>query len=667
MKKVISILLCVVLMFSIAGCNKKLTPDTSHNYVDEYKSEFYADMSKNEIVSAGVAKYCILLPQNSSDILIFAANDFNALLAQSCGTQLPIIFNVADLPSGMKYISFGETEAYKSLALNLDYSVLNNDGFYVRVKNENYYIAGNNDRGVLYGCYDLLKRYIGLRFVSMDCTYYNSLETVSFAEYDYSCAPDFAQRSFLDYNMVNSQEYLVRTTQYGEFGSGTIVDTAWASDLGNIHTIMNYVDYDKYIDEHPEFFSSHTNPNADPKINQNNFDDVCYSNGITDDGKLDENMEISVAKIVLNKIKDYLKESPKKTFFMLGISDQYNSYCMCDKCKEREELLGEKSGIMTMFSNVIANEVNKWVNSEEGQSFGIDHDINIIQFAYYWTLNPPVHDENGVWVANHNLAIPNEYVYIRYAPLNANYEFSLGADQQYASYKKVVEGWSAISDNLMVYDYCCRLGWRTMYMPHLSNLSEQAKYLKENDFYYWMYESVFSTDGLWNIDLIRYVVTNLWWDVNANVNVLKDEFIEIYNGKTAAPYIKEFINIMEENNARLKTQNGITANVFGTSDITVENYPRALLEQALSLMDEAEIAIKNDASLTDNEKAEYQRRLTEVRVIPEGIMLFNYEKYYVNGTDMKKSFAQNFYEHTKIIGLDSVSSGQTVLDYLNTL
>ncbi|MBQ2885753.1 MAG: DUF4838 domain-containing protein [Alphaproteobacteria bacterium] len=668
MKKILSILLCIILMFSFCGCNRNLEPDTSHNYVDEYRIEFYDNMKKNEIVSNGVAKYCILLPNNASQILIYAANDFNSLLEQSSGVQLPIIYEVNALPDDMTgYISLGETEAYKSESFNLDYSKLNNDGFYVRVKGLNYYIIGNNERGVLYGCYDLLKRYVGVRFISMDCTHYESLSTVSFAEYDYSCAPDFEQRSFLDINMVMSQEYGIRITQYGEFGSGTLLDTPWASDLGNIHTIMNYVDYNKYRSEHPEFFSSYTNPNADPNLNSNHFDDVCYSNGVTDDGKLDETKDISVAKIVLNKIKDYLKANPTKSFFMIGISDQYNAYCMCDKCEEREKLFGEKSGIMTMFSNVIANEINEWVDSEEGQSLGIDHDINIIQFAYYWTLNPPVHEENGVWVANHNLAIPNEYVYIRYAPLNANYEFSLGAEQQYASYKKVVEGWSAISDNLMVYDYCLRLGWRTMYMPHLSNLSEQAKYLKDNDFCYWMYESDFSTDGLWNIDLIRYIVTNLWWDVNADVNALKDEFVDIYNGKTAAPYIKEFIKIMEENNARLKTVNGITANVFGTSDITVENYPRALLEQAISLIDEAKNAINNDATLTTNEKNTYLKRLAEVRIIPESIMLFNYEKYYVNGTDMKKAFAQDFYKNTQFIELKSIASGMTVLDYLNTL
>ena len=83
-----------------------------------------------------------------------------------------------------------------------------------------------------------------------------------------------------------------------------------------------------------------------------------------------------------------------------------------------------------MFVNVVAEEVNEWARSEEGQSYGVNHDVNIIQFAYYWALNPPVHEENGEWVLNHPLAKPNKYIYVRYAPLNANMAYYLGHEKQ---------------------------------------------------------------------------------------------------------------------------------------------------------------------------------------------------------------------------------------------
>ena len=54
MKKIISILLCVILIFSAVGCGDPETSIPSHNSVEEYKAEFYADMSKNEIVSTEI-------------------------------------------------------------------------------------------------------------------------------------------------------------------------------------------------------------------------------------------------------------------------------------------------------------------------------------------------------------------------------------------------------------------------------------------------------------------------------------------------------------------------------------------------------------------------------------------------------------------------------------
>ena len=666
MKKILSLLLCFIILCTTFGCSTESIPEIkqdSVNYTEFYTEEFYSEMAKNTIIDSGVAKYFLLLPSNASEILEYAATDFNNLIKEASGVSLPIIYENQDFPSGFNYISLGKTTKFNQSKILNDYNSLNIDGFFVNIKDHNYYVTGENDRGVLYGCYDLLKRYVGVRFISADCTHFNYSETVKFAEYEYSLAPEFQQRSFLDYNMTSDSYYRYRTTQYGEFGGGSVVDSPWAAELGNIHTTVNYyVKRSEYYSKHPEFFSSYTNPAADPLINSSAFDDVCYSNGITDDGKIDESMDVSVAKVVLNTIKKYLRNDPSKEYFMIGISDQYNAYCMCQKCKKREEKYGEKSAITTMFVNAIAEEINKWAKQNN-----INHDINIIQFAYYWSLNPPVHKEGNKWVANDKLVVPHKNVYIRYAPLNANYEFSLGDKQQMQSYKTVVEGWSAISDNLMIYDYCLRIDWQSMYFPHFSNIASQAKYLRDNNFVYWMIESDFTNDGVWCIDLTRYLVTNLWWDVNANVSHLINEFIEIYNGHIAAPFVKQFFALMEENNAVLKQKEGITANVFGTTDITAENYPKQLLEQAITLLDKAQKAIDGDLSLTVSEKELYTKRLTEVRIIPESILLFNYDVYYLSNATAKKDFAKLFYQHTELINFAKLNSTTTVKDFVDSI
>ena len=668
-KSFISLILCVMLTSLVVGCDK-CDKNSGLNYVDYYKEDFYSKMDKDVIVDSGVAKYCIIIPSDASDIINFAVEDFNTLLKQASGVQLPVIKESSNLPTGISnFISLGKTSEYESRNLNLDLDSIDTDGFYVRVVGHNYYVVGNNDRGTLYGCYDLLKRYVGFRFITKDCTTYKSDTTVKFAEYDYCLKTEFQQRSFLDYDLTKSDgaNFYIRSAQYGEFGTGTVVDTPWAKELGNIHTILNYVDRNLYKDSHPEFFASNTNSYANPDINPSAFDDVCYSNGITDDGKIDLGMGESVAKIVLNKIKDYLKEYPSKEFFMLGISDQWNAYCMCDTCKARETEHGTKSAITTMFVNAIAKEINEWVKSDEAKNFGIDHEINIIEFAYYWTQDPPVHKEGNKWVANDELVIPNKNVYIRIAPLNKNLEFSLGDDRQLSPYKNVVEGWSAISDNLMLYDYCVRLKAKPSYYPLYSYLGEQAKYLKSHGFTYWMFESEFGTDGIWSVDLVKYIVSNLWWDVNADVVALKDEFMELYHGGIVAPYAKNMFNILEENNERLK-KNGVVAQVFGDMDFNVENYPKETIERLISIADDAQTALNNDKTLRRADKEMYNKRLMELRIIPETYQLINYDTYYMlDGNTNKQAFKDMFARHASYANITSFANGYTVKQYLDTI
>ena len=661
MKKLLSILLVFVLMFSAVGCDKENNSTEVKSSEDCYQQEFYSSMKKYNIIENGVAKYFILLPEDASEILEYAATEVNLFLYKSTGVELPVVYEGQPLPAGMSnYISVGKTDAFNSLGINPKYEELSTDGFRVYVRNKNFYSISNVDRGSLYGCYDILKRYIGLRFLTKEVTHYYAGDTVWFADYDFTCVPDFEMRSFLGWNMMGSADWQPRTTMYSEFAGG-IVGSPWAGELGNIHTITDYYVLPAlWRESHPEFFSSYTNSVVEQE-------DVCWSNGITDDGKLDQSMDISVAKIIIDKIITYLKDHPEKQFFMLGIADQWNAYCKCNKCVEREELLGQKSGITTMMVNVVAEEVNKWAQSAEGQTHGIDHDVNIIQFAYYWTLNPPVHEENGKWVVNHPLAKPNKYIFVRYAPLNANYAYSLGADKQLSTYKNVVEGWSAICDNLMLYDYVERLDLLCMYLPHFANISDQAKYLKDHNFYYWFVESIYEFDGVWGCDVVEYILQRLWWDVDADVQAIINEYIELYNGKVAAPYIKQFVDIMEDNLARIKEIDGLTSKVFGISDLTVENYPRPLLEQAMSILDEAQAAIDTSTEYTVIEKQEYTSRLNELKVIPESMMLYNYDSYYLDDKVGKLSLLNDYYNHALDIGLPKHAYNITMKDYYDSI
>ena len=107
---------------------------------------------------------------------------------------------------------------------------------------------------------------------------------------------------------------------------------------------------------------------------------------------------------------------------------------------------------------------------------------------------------------------------------------------------------------------------------------------------------------------------------------------------------------MEDNLGRIR-EGSLISTVFGTEDISVENYPRALLEQAMSDLNEAQKAIDNCPTYTDVEKDIYTKRLNEVKVIPESMMLYNYDSYYLNDKVGKINLATTYYNHANNIGL----------------
>jgi hypothetical protein len=92
----------------------------------------------------------------------------------------------------------------------------------------------------------------------------------------------------------------------------------WCQTLGMCHNTLKYVPVEKYFycdkndkNYHPEFYNV---INGKPR-------DLCFTNGITDDGKLDESMEISVVKCIIEEMKKDILENPDKKYFCIEQED----------------------------------------------------------------------------------------------------------------------------------------------------------------------------------------------------------------------------------------------------------------------------------------------------------------------------------------------------------
>ena len=127
-------------------------------------SDLYPNKLLGYIVKNGEINYCVTY--DTSDCACkFACNEFISFIEQSTGARLPINQNAT-----AKFISIGRTEQYYKIKDEIDTYSLKDDGFCLYTKDDNLYIIGFNGRGNIYGVYEFLERYIGLKFLAYDET-----------------------------------------------------------------------------------------------------------------------------------------------------------------------------------------------------------------------------------------------------------------------------------------------------------------------------------------------------------------------------------------------------------------------------------------------------------------------------------------------------------------
>jgi len=117
-----------------------------------------------QIARDGTTDWCVSMPQTVGPMEQFACGEFERYFGKMCGAKLKRSNNLHKSRS----IRIGLREAFQDeMALTSPPSGY--DGYIIDVSPDSIIIAGNNDRGVLYGVYDVLER-LGCRW------YYPSLD-----------------------------------------------------------------------------------------------------------------------------------------------------------------------------------------------------------------------------------------------------------------------------------------------------------------------------------------------------------------------------------------------------------------------------------------------------------------------------------------------------------
>lgn len=395
---------------------------------------------------------------------------------------------------------------HKEIKSYLNFDNLHPYGYYIKTPNKNILIiAGKIITGTTYGIYDFLKRFCGYRQFGPTSLYEiippkDNIEIPLYLEIKEEPSFDSWCASFGGLTVVN--EFFYRNLR---------------ATLPATHNFFNIFPPEKFAKEHPEYYPFVKGTRFVPPASSIGQWQPCVSNPdvvkvaidyakewIESIGK--ENGKVRASPFVKNY---YLKRNPYLKGIMMGVNDG-DGDCLCTECKKLKEKYGNQ---YIPFYNEVASAIKKQYP-----------DKFICFIAYQGSFPPP-----------ENIKLePNIFVEITklHKDLGENFE--------------VIEKWrQAGAKKIGIYDYLYGGGYVVpRYYPHVLCEYWKEIYKKYNEEVF--PSTVECNTEVWLYDGPKnYILSELAWDINKNVDFLIDDYFKNFYGESSEP-MKNFFTRIEE-------------------------------------------------------------------------------------------------------------------------
>ncbi len=434
---------------------------------------------------------------------VYAAEEFQDFFRQASGVKLPIVHEIKDLA---KHMFIGPGKVMQASSVGFSVKDLGPEDLRIVVRDNNIAIAGGRPRGTLYGVYSFLEDYLGVRFFTHDHTHVPPVgQQRVIGPVDRVYRPPFVNYRNAAYKAPHQYPFLAvrtrnNTVDHDEPRFGGI------SPFGNTnHSFYRQVSVEKYGKDHPEYYAL-----IDDKRQVKWQSQLCMTNQ-------------EVLKIVIQAVRDELKNRPETRNISVSQNDGGTDYCRCEKCAAIDEREGSHMGALLTFVNKVADEVAK-----------THPDVFIGTLAYNYSRKPPknIRPRDNVQI---NLSSSGACQLHAFADANC---------PKNVAYMQDLRGWRRICKNLYAWTYNVYFRAPPLPYPNLYTIMPNINTLLDAGV-----EGVFmqSHAGRWPdtemAKLPHYMMSRLLWNPKLNDRELIDEFLNLHYGK-AVPPIRRFINMI---------------------------------------------------------------------------------------------------------------------------
>ena len=700
MKRILKRLLCLALagtMLLGCACSSAKDPvggngnlQTEETVVYNYDSGINYNGKCLSFIENGDTEYSILVPDDAETRVLKVAREIASYAVQMTGASLEIVKE--SNYKGGKVLSLGDTSVFEESGI--DVSDLKYDGYIIKTVGDNIIINANLERGVQFGGYTFLERFFGIRWLTITQTHIPDKKEIKVYECEIIEEPNYQMRYYMTgggwQSTSNDKERMF-------FEHMRYIDDSgdeWCQDVGRNHNTsdshnvgggygyVNKYDIDPtdpnggYLkDTHPEYFTDYTNTAAASH-------DICFTNGIDEQGNIKEGQ--SVASLVVDKMKKSLIKDVdhKIQYFMFGHSDYANAICHCTTCDDRREQIKE-SGMYLMLANAVIREVNEWLMETQNRT------VTIVIFAYHQSYDPPVEKKadgsfEPLSLEGGAKCIADENLFVRIAPISANYTYSFTSNRQDPTQLAAIHGWKAVGHTFLIWDYTVNFRNYLLYYANLHYLKENLRFYKEElNAAYVMNQSSNTTPNMWNDDLKAYVASKLYWNFNWDVEFLMNEFLDLYYGD-GADAVREVISIFEDVHAEHRNANEAFLRVYDATYETANweeryeldqqknklfknnlaagtllNPPDYIsiyaLERMINTLDNAIEKIQSNSGSSEN--ATVIKNIKRVKATPMYMVLLGYEQYYSVDDKAKLAYAKEVFALIDEVGITRIGEG----------
>lgn len=614
MKKIICLFLCAVMLVSAVGCKEQ----------ESEQNASAVPTTNTYVIKNGVSPYKILIPENASNQLQFAATDFQFFFQEATGEKIEITTKVDNVQG--KYFSIGDTAIKAAAGVTTTLEEVNRSGYKVVTYGDAIVMAGNNDKSSTYAVYGYLGKQFGLEIYGEDVYEITQTTDAKLVDLNWTDVPDVPFRcGGISYSWYGTMEYMSRM-RWDNMTEG------WGLASHSYFVIMPP---SEYLADHPDWYNDPESPT-----------ELCMTN---------EDMK---AQFIEN-MKQIILDTPDSVYYMLGHEDGI-PMCNCNDCAAVcAQYNGVYSALMVIFTNDVVRKLNAWAAEEIP-----DRELKFCTFAYTSTEAPPVayDQETQTYypINNDSKLMLEDNLGIMICPIGSHISVPYFENP---TAKPVFDGWDVLTDNLYVWAYSAPFdnylvpfdGFGVFQQNYQDYVDAGVEYVFEQGF-------IHAYVPNWH-ELRGYVNSKLMWDTTLDTDTLIRNFIRVYYGP-GWESIYEFFVLWRLRMTELQEYGmySYTATQLVQDWVLPELYPKTLLDQYEKLFDEALEKTEELQEIDPEMYVVYRDNIRAERCLVRYMSLSMYHQYY--DSDTYQAMIDEFVDITSIKGFKHAGEGATTIEEL---